>query len=120
MVKRFESVEERRAYWRQWYENNKHRADYKAADKATKQRIRKERREWWAEYRKDFKCKNCGIADFRVLDFHHRDPAEKDLEIANLVGRARSVEGILLELEKCDCLCSNCHRIHHWEEKNLK
>lgn len=118
MPKKFVSAEERRAYWRQWYENNKHRADYKAADKATKKRIRKERVEWWKEYRKKFSCQSCGNNDFRVLDLHHVDRKTKETEVSNLVQRGRSIESILKEIEKCICLCSNCHRIEHWEERN--
>lgn len=118
MPKKFASVEERRAYWKQWYENNKHREDYKAADRATKKRIRKERREWLQEIKKTLKCGRCGIDDYRVLDLHHRDPSQKDTEVANLAQMGRSKEVILAEIAKCQCLCSNCHRIVHWEEKN--
>jgi hypothetical protein len=117
MPKKFASVEERRAYWKQWYENNKHREDYKAYDRATKKRIRKERVEWFQEFKKTLKCNRCGIQDFRVLDLHHRDPSQKDDEVANLAQRGLSIKKILAEIAKCDCLCANCHRIVHWEEK---
>lgn len=48
-------------------------------------------------------------------DFHHLDPTKKDLSLAQLVG-SRSWERILVELEKCVMLCSNCHRVRHWKE----
>lgn len=48
-------------------------------------------------------------------DFHHLDPTKKDLSLAHLVG-SRSWERILVELEKCVMLCSNCHRVRHWKE----
>lgn len=48
-------------------------------------------------------------------DFHHLDPTKKDLSLSQLVG-SRSWEKILIELEKCVMLCSNCHRIRHWKE----
>lgn len=117
MPKKFANVEERRAYWKQWYEKNKHREDYKAADKATKKRIRKERIEWWSEYRKQFSCSRCGFSDYRALDLHHLDPNQKDMEVSNLVQRGSSKETILKEVSKCVCLCANCHRIVHAEEK---
>lgn len=41
MPKKFNSVEERRAYWKQWYERNKLREDYKASNKATKKELKK-------------------------------------------------------------------------------
>jgi hypothetical protein len=120
MPKKFATVEDRRAYWREWYSRNKHRSDYKTKDKATKKRIRKERSNWWVEYRKTLRCERCGIADYRVLDFHHLDPEQKDIEVSNLVARAASKQKIFSEIEKCKCLCANCHRIVHWEEKNIE
>lgn len=117
MPKRFESAEERRAYWRQWYENNKHREDYKAADRATKKRIRKERKGWFVEFRKTLKCNRCPENDWAVLDFHHSDPEEKDMEVSTMVSHAWSKEKILKEISKCEVLCSNCHRKHHRDER---
>lgn len=117
MAKKFNSVEERRAYWRQWYENNKHREDYKKKDKATKYRIRKEKREWFIEYRKLLKCE---ISDWRVLDFHHIDPTQKLTEVTNLVQSGKSKEKIMNEISKCKVLCANCHRIEHYEEKLIE
>lgn len=116
MPKTFKSVEERRAYWKQWYENNKHREDYKAADRATKKRIRDEGRVWYHEYKKSLQCAHCGIKDFRVLDFHHSDPEQKSFGIAAMVARV-SKEKFLEEVSKCIVLCANCHRIEHYNEK---
>lgn len=118
MPKKFNSIEERRAYWNEWHERNKHRKDYKEAQAITKKRIRKERREWFQELKKSLKCERCGIADWRVLDFHHSDPSQKDWEVANMVRSRWSQKRILAEIAKCECLCSNCHRIVHWEEKH--
>lgn len=52
----------------------------------------------------------------RALDFHHRDPQEKDFEIAKARDYSLKKDGEKLkrELDKCDLLCSNCHReLHH-------
>lgn len=118
MPKKFSSIEERRVYWKQWYENNKHREDYKTKDRATKKRIRKERRDWYFDLKKNLKCEKCGINDFRVLDFHHVDPATKENEVANLGHSAATKKKILAEIAKCKVICSNCHRIEHWEKNN--
>ncbi len=118
MPKKFASVEERRAYWKQWYERNKHREDYKVADKATKKRIRKERKDWFLEYKKTLACEKCSIQDHRVLDFHHKDPLDKKDALANLSSHGKSKKTIMDEVNKCHVLCANCHRIVHWEEKN--
>jgi len=68
------------------------------------------------EYRKNHPCVDCGNADIRVLDFDHRDPAEKSFCIS--WGYHKRPEQIMKEIEKCDIRCANCHRIKHHEEKH--
>jgi len=46
-----------------------------------------------------------------VFDFHHLDPAQKDIKISLL---RRLNEKLWAEISKCIMLCSNCHRIRHW------
>lgn len=64
-------------------------------------------------------CKRCGgFFPPACMDFHHRDPSQKAFSIGrkmDSVSRAR----ILLEIQKCDLLCANCHRlVDHEELKN--
>ena len=60
-------------------------------------------------------CIDCGISypnePYVVFDFHHRDPSEKDVDWGKL--KLRSQKAINTELDKCDLLCSNCHRKRH-------
>ena len=59
------------------------------------------------------KCHDCGgqFPDY-VYDFHHLDPNKKDMKISSF----RRIDKLLLkELEKCIMLCSNCHRVRHWD-----
>lgn len=59
------------------------------------------------------KCERCGLVDDPVVyDFHHRDPAQKDFQISDRNQMIFS-QKIQYELEKCDLLCSNCHRKEH-------
>jgi len=75
-----------------------------------KTRIRKNQKKL-VEYKKTIKCKECGIRDHRVIDFHHiRD---KEFAISNMVYRGYSWKRIQKEIDKCIPLCSNCHRIEH-------
>lgn len=98
--------EKRREQQRRQYRNNLGRFE----------RRRRERREWWIELKGSLACKACGNNDWRCLDFHHRDPSTKVFAIgACTVIYSKKV--ILEEMEKCDVLCANCHRIHHWEER---
>lgn len=69
------------------------------------------------------KCSLCGIMydgeNSAIFDLHHRDRYDKVflLSTSNLI--RYSWEKILLELDKCDLLCSNCHRLtHFWENNN--
>jgi hypothetical protein len=63
-------------------------------------------------------CIQCGIADVRVLDFHHLDKNGKEGSIGKAAALNWSEDRILKEIAKCEVLCSNCHRILHWEERN--
>ena len=75
-----------------------------------KTRIRKNQKKL-VEYKKTIKCKECGIQDHRVIDYHHiRD---KEFAISNMVYRVYSWKRIQKEIDKCIPLCSNCHRIEH-------
>jgi hypothetical protein len=65
---------------------------------------------------KGSECVDCKISypetPYVVFDFHHLDPSKKDVGWQKL--RLRSWDKIKLELDKCDLLCSNCHRIRHY------
>ena len=55
-----------------------------------------------------------GLLCLDVFDFHHIDPDEKDIKVADWMGRIKWAT-LKKELDKCILLCSNCHRIHHAE-----
>lgn len=59
------------------------------------------------------KCVECGYdGPQEALDFDHRDPTGKTLDIAAALSRATAFERIKAEvLAKCQLLCANCHRI---------
>jgi len=64
------------------------------------------------------KCIKCGYNKcIGCLEFHHRDPEEKEFTIGR---NHRSYKNMKKEADKCDLLCSNCHREFHWEEGQLK
>ena len=59
------------------------------------------------------KCLDCGLVDLPIVyDFHHRNPKEKDFQISRF--RNFTWNKIKTELDKCDLLCSNCHRKRHF------
>lgn len=60
------------------------------------------------------KCVRCGYCkSLRALQFHHRDPEQKDFAISR--PNPRSWEKVKVELDKCDLLCANCHSELHDE-----
>ena len=65
------------------------------------------------------KCQKCGYDRCEgALQFHHRNPAEKDFGLSdvNLNGTDHSLKILLLEADKCDLLCANCHAEIHYKE----
>jgi hypothetical protein len=55
-------------------------------------------------------CKVCGYNKSpEALDFHHRDPKTKRFHISQKLGC--NLDRVLGEVEKCDVICANCHRI---------
>jgi hypothetical protein len=74
---------------------------------------------WFENYKNQLNwvC-NCGESDIVCMDFHHRNPDEKDSTIGKMVNDGFGIEAILAEISKCDILCSNCHRKLHYKIKN--
>jgi hypothetical protein len=65
-------------------------------------------------------CKVCGLRDHRMLDLDHREPETKHpyLKKTMTVGwRKLSYDDLVEELEKCDVLCANHHRLRTWEQQ---
>jgi hypothetical protein len=54
------------------------------------------------------RCERCGVTE--PLEFHHINPSNKlfNLGISN---GTRSLESLIAESNKCQLLCSNCHRL---------
>jgi hypothetical protein len=57
------------------------------------------------------KCVKCGYNKcLGALEFHHRDPEAKEFAIC----KKWSLEKMKAELDKCDLVCSNCHKETHY------
>lgn len=87
------------------YYYNKKESHYRR-NKETENKLR----EICREYKLAHPCLVCGEVTPECLDFHHlRD--KKD-DIAKLI-KSGSVKAVTEELDKCVCLCANCHRKVH-------
>ncbi len=59
------------------------------------------------------KCETCGYDRcIAALEFHHRDPSQKDFAIS-ADGNTRSWQRVQKEIEQCALVCANCHREIH-------
>lgn len=84
----------------------------------TKNDLKEKRRGWINAYKEDRGCFKCGIRDYRVLDFHHKDESIKSFGISEYYYHQYDEQKLKNEILKCDVMCANCHRILHAE--NLK
>jgi hypothetical protein len=96
-----------------WYDKNKESERAKA--KVRQSERRKDCYEWYYEYKLSLSCIKCGFSHPAALDFHHRDKDGKDFNPSQLIGQTNK-NRFLEEVQKCDVLCANCHRIHHYNE----
>ena len=63
----------------------------------------------------DKACMKCGYNRYiGALDFHHRDPTQKEFGIAR--NQSRFGDKHKRELDKCDLLCCRCHQELHEKE----
>lgn len=77
--------------------------------------IQRARWQFFLHLRGACRC-SCGVSDGVCLDYHHLDPATKSFGVANKAPTV-SRERLLAEIAKCIVLCGNCHRRHHYKER---
>lgn len=74
--------------------------------------------EWLRGIKNNLSCGRCGEEHIATLDFHHKDTKTKIGSIADLICKRRSSKKrILEEIDKCEVICSNCHRKEHYKER---
>lgn len=66
----------------------------------------------WLRELRQVPCMDCGgVFPPHVMDFDHRDPKTKAFNIMSARAMLKSRDVLLAEIEKCDIVCANCHRI---------
>lgn len=100
-----------RAWRRQWWANSPQMREKKnARSRAMRERINSLLR----EHKLAVGCDDCGYRAHHVaLEFHHVS-GDKQINLSF----AKSVAQAQREMEKCEVLCSNCHRVRHWNERH--
>ncbi len=112
------TVKEKKAYNHQWYID--HREQRLADSRAYYQKFRSKQternRRMYAQGRayvdeaKRVPCTDCGqVFDPVCMDFDHLDPTTKTRTVAQMTNF--SIKRIQEEIDKCEVVCSNCHRL---------
>ena len=64
-----------------------------------------------AHEKKSQPCADCGVPyPYYVMDFDHREDEEKVDNVSTMCKTKRPIRVVTEEMEKCDVVCSNCHR----------
>ena len=104
-----------------WYEANEEyvralRAtpEWKAARKAKRQELKREKKRKAIDMLGGM-CARCqGKFPLCCYDFHHKEGEDKNDLVGYLLNKPWSL--VEAEIQKCEVLCANCHRIiHHGE-----
>src|SRR5437763_8567801 len=96
---------------RRYYTDNTH--VHRQATKARRKDKRQELRRRIDEIKRRYGCQKCSEDDVVCLEFHHIDPTRKDFNIAAAIAYEWAWDRVVAEINKCVCLCGNCHRKLH-------
>lgn len=73
-------------------------------------KYRQQLEDFLIEYFSNHPCVKCGESDVIVLEFHHREPSQKEYNISQMKQFGFGIKKVQTEIEKCDVLCANCHK----------
>lgn len=123
-------MKDKKLYFKEYYQKNKNKLkaniekwQSKNKDKVRlyKRKHKSQKREILTNYINNFKasskCTKCNENTVCCLEFHHRDKKQKIQNINKFIASGSSIESLKNEINKCDILCSNCHRKTHFYKK---
>lgn len=96
------------------YDNIRHK-EIAVKRRAQKNARQEHIKEWYRDYKSSVYCNRCGVDHPAVIEFHHTAGDKIDC-VSNMVVRGFAIKRILEEIQKCEVLCSNCHKYEHWVE----
>ena len=109
-----------RESWKKYYKEKYYNTDKeKARLRKNNDKRRNEIREFVISKKENNPCADCGIKyPHYVMDFDHL--RDKEFDIAHAMRSLISKDRIILEISKCELVCSNCHRERTYRRsKNL-
>jgi len=78
-----------------------------------------ENKEHIGKIKKQGSCEYCSEERPPCLQFHHKDPEEKEHLISEMVTGDYTLKKLKDEISKCELICANCHRIKHKNNYSL-
>ena len=105
-----------REYRKAHYQENK--PYYAEKARRNTKRYKKVARDYVWDLLSRSSCADCGKCDPRVMEFDHL--RDKEHDVGSMISAGHSVETIKAEIEKCEIVCANCHKIRtsdrggHW------
>lgn len=101
-------------YFKKWYKSNQKTQITRVKENA------KSRRDIAKQYVKNYlethPCVMCGNSDILVLEFDHL--RDKTQTISSMIQESKSLDVIKAEINKCQVLCANCHKVKTHKEQN--
>lgn len=109
----------RKAYDRAYYaKKTREQRDKKNIQQ--RNRIRRNKK-FLSEYKLTRGCTDCGYnKNGYALDFDHLPESLKSGNLSTLAQRQHSIESLLKEIEKCDVVCCNCHRLRTLRRRGIE
>ena len=110
----YKDKNKQKAFQAKHYLDNKE--TYYRRSQVTREANRDKKRGIVNDYKVSRGCCQCGEKHPAALDFHHTED-NKEFDIGEAVAKCFSIARIIAEMQKCDILCSNCHRKLHYNER---
>jgi hypothetical protein len=83
-----------------------------------KRKARDRNKDYVRDIKEKNSCADCGEHyHYSQMDFDHIDGKKKH-NIARYANSAVSIKTIKDELDKCELVCANCHRLRTWIRQN--
>lgn len=103
-------------YHKHWHATTRSRLS-KDRNKILKEEKKLAASEYVAKLKTNAPCSDCGLYFHPCqMDFDHlRDKVDN---VSAMVNSGLSIPAIQAEIDKCELVCSNCHRLRTWMRRN--
>lgn len=109
----YKNKNDEREYQKRHYESNKEL--YKTRAKLSRVSLRNRNRLYVRDIKESNPCLDCKkFYHYSQMDFDHVDNS-KVINVSKITNTSLSISRIQEEINKCELVCANCHRLRTWE-----